>query len=209
MTIAFGNRLVELRKKAGLSQEAVADKLGISRQAVSRWETGEASPDTDNLVALADLYGCSLDELVRQSKTDEVTPAEVVEQAHPKRDPDDDGPHATSRRIGYAMSLMSTAALIAYLLCGFLWKTENGGAIGWASMWILFLVPPFFRSVLAAIHHRRWTKVAIPLLVVIVYVGMGIIGGFYGQNFWHPYWIEFLFIPVYYSLAGFIDGRQA
>ena len=63
MTIEVADRLVKLRKKYGYSQEELADKLGLSRQAVSKWERAEASPDTDNLICLAKLYGVSLDEL--------------------------------------------------------------------------------------------------------------------------------------------------
>lgn len=65
MNIEIANRLVNLRKSNSLSQEALAEKLGISRQAVSKWERAEASPDTDNLILLARLYGVSLDELLR------------------------------------------------------------------------------------------------------------------------------------------------
>ena len=64
MNIEIADRLVKLRKKHGLSQEELADKLGISRQAVSKWERAESSPDTDNLICLAKLYGVSLDELL-------------------------------------------------------------------------------------------------------------------------------------------------
>ncbi len=67
MNIEIANRLVELRKKNGLSQEELADKLGLSRQAISKWERAEASPDTDNLICLAKLYNLSLDELVSSS----------------------------------------------------------------------------------------------------------------------------------------------
>ena len=55
------NNLTEARRQSGLSQKEVAD---VSRQAVSRWETGAAAPSTENLVELARLYGVSLDELV-------------------------------------------------------------------------------------------------------------------------------------------------
>ena len=64
MTIEVANRLLDLRKKSGMSQEELAEKLGISRQSVSKWERAESSPDTDNLIALAQIYGVSLDELL-------------------------------------------------------------------------------------------------------------------------------------------------
>ena len=65
MNLEIASRLVALRKENNLSQEALAEKLGISRQAVSKWERAEASPDTDNLIALAKLYHVSLDELLK------------------------------------------------------------------------------------------------------------------------------------------------
>lgn len=71
MNIEIANRLVQLRKQHGYSQEELAAKLGLSRQAVSKWERAEASPDTDNLIMLSRVYGVSLDELL---KTDEPIP---------------------------------------------------------------------------------------------------------------------------------------
>ena len=64
MNIETANRLYEYRKKMKLSQEELANKIGVSRQAVSKWERSEASPDTDNLIALSKVYGVSLDELI-------------------------------------------------------------------------------------------------------------------------------------------------
>ena len=60
MNIEIANKLLQLRKEKGLSQEQLAQKLGISRQAISKWERAEASPDTDNLIELAKLYDISL-----------------------------------------------------------------------------------------------------------------------------------------------------
>ena len=64
MNIKTANKLQQLRKEKGYTQESLADALGISRQAVSKWERAEASPDTDNLICLAKLYGISIDELL-------------------------------------------------------------------------------------------------------------------------------------------------
>ena len=68
MNIETANRLLQYRKKMNLSQEELAAKIGVSRQAVSKWERAEASPDTDNLILLADIYGVSLDELLKGEK---------------------------------------------------------------------------------------------------------------------------------------------
>lgn len=58
------NSLAEARRQSGLSQQEAAEALDVSRQAVSRWETGAAAPSTENLVELARLYGVTLDALV-------------------------------------------------------------------------------------------------------------------------------------------------
>jgi len=60
----FGNKLYELRRDRSFSQEEVASKLRVSRQTISLWETNQASPSMDNLIAFARLFKVSLDELV-------------------------------------------------------------------------------------------------------------------------------------------------
>ncbi|MBQ9316139.1 MAG: helix-turn-helix domain-containing protein [Atopobiaceae bacterium] len=77
MDYTIADRLAELRRTHGYSQESLAAELGLTRQAVSRWERGESLPDTENLIALANLYGVTLDELVRPEAADQgATPAE-------------------------------------------------------------------------------------------------------------------------------------
>ncbi len=81
MNIEIANRLQKLRKEKGFSQEELADALGISRQAVSKWERAEASPDTDNLICLAKLYNVSLDSLLDTDETIEELKEEQKEKA--------------------------------------------------------------------------------------------------------------------------------
>ncbi len=57
----IAQRLQELRKRAGYSQEQVAELLGLSRQAVSKWESGQGKPDVDNIVKLTEVYHVSAD----------------------------------------------------------------------------------------------------------------------------------------------------
>lgn len=66
----FKENLKKLRKEKNISQEQLAEKLNISRQAISKWESGKAYPDIDNLILLRDIFNVSLDELMVNEKTD-------------------------------------------------------------------------------------------------------------------------------------------
>ena len=63
--MTLGQRISLYRKKLNISQEELGVRLGVSRQAVSKWETGTADPSTSNLLALAKLFGVSAEELLR------------------------------------------------------------------------------------------------------------------------------------------------
>ena len=145
MNIETANRLYELRKKNGLSQEELADKLGISRQAVSKWERAEASPDTDNLILLAKLYGITLDELLNaedakdlaleNQESDQLE--EVVEnkKEEPKenkkeeiKDDDEELSPKNKMILDVSSGVIAISCVIAFFILGFL--LPHG--IGWS-----------------------------------------------------------------------------
>lgn len=64
--MSIADKIAKLRKEKGLSQEAFAEKLGVSRQSVSKWESGSALPDTDKIVAMSELFGVSTDFLLKE-----------------------------------------------------------------------------------------------------------------------------------------------
>jgi len=68
----LGKKLLKLRKQKGLSQEEVAEKLNVTRQTVSKWETDQSTPDFDKIGPLCELYGISADELLLDKKSDEI-----------------------------------------------------------------------------------------------------------------------------------------
>jgi transcriptional regulator with XRE-family HTH domain len=90
--IMLGQRLYDLRRKQGLSQEQLAQCIGVSRQSISKWETDQSIPDLERLMALADCYGLTLDALVGKSAPETVVPPtpELPETSTP-------GPAASSR----------------------------------------------------------------------------------------------------------------
>lgn len=68
---AFGEFLYELRKEQGMTQASLAEKLGVTNKAVSKWETGEAMPETSLLLPLAEIFGITVDELLNGRRSGE------------------------------------------------------------------------------------------------------------------------------------------
>ena len=66
--MTLGQRISLYRKKLNISQEELGARLGVSRQAVSKWESGASDPSTANLIALAKLFGTTPEELLKESQ---------------------------------------------------------------------------------------------------------------------------------------------
>lgn len=84
--MSLGERLYELRKKKGLSQEEVAEKLNVTRQSVSKWETDESKPDFDKIVPICELYEISTNELLSGTKEEkEEQEVQVINKDNKKK----------------------------------------------------------------------------------------------------------------------------
>lgn len=78
--MTLSEKILHLRKQNGLSQEAFAEKLGVSRQSVSKWESGAAVPDVDKVIAMSEIFGVSTDELLKNEPvTEQEQPASDIE----------------------------------------------------------------------------------------------------------------------------------
>lgn len=118
--LLIGAKIQEYRKKAGLSQEEFAVKIGVTRQAVSKWETDKAYPDLDKLVAVCDIFQISIEELV-YGKT-----ASSLEEKPARQTPEMRGMSARkARKKGVYIRLWLMIALTGALLlfCGVLLLT--------------------------------------------------------------------------------------
>lgn len=111
----LAERLAALRKRAGLSQGDVAERLNVSRQAVSRWETGFTVPSTDNLSRLGRLYGVTLDELLSYSAA---LPPEKPQEEAPAQQPKAEAPAPTPPPAAASAPAHARAIIIALsILC--------------------------------------------------------------------------------------------
>lgn len=108
--MTLGEKLCTLRKKNGMSQEALAARVNVSRQAISKWELGEAKPDTENILRLSELFGVSTDYLLKEDITKESTTPPPA--SAPKRSP------LFTRRQILVRALIVIAVFAAILIVG-------------------------------------------------------------------------------------------
>ena len=98
--MSLGTNLSRLRSRSGLSQDALAEKMGVSRQSVSKWENDSSVPELEKLIRLAEIFDVTLDELVRDVRTEpEAVPrTEPAEPAEPVAPPEPAAPPPASPR---------------------------------------------------------------------------------------------------------------
>lgn len=108
-------RLTKLRKLAGLSQEEVADKLEVTRQTVSKWETGQSSPDLDKVLPLCGLYNVTPDELLHEGGSEEAD-AEMVKSNFERSEEQADRMIAKKRLTGILGGAMLYFVAIAFIM---------------------------------------------------------------------------------------------
>ncbi len=194
MTIEVANRLYELRKKHNLSQEELAEKLGVSRQAVSKWERSEASPDTDNLIALAKIYGLSLDELLYGEKqTDEEHSEQTSDGEQYIYVDDDDNPGKKTK--------------VKICADGIFVEDEDGDNVEISLKGIKINESTIKEKIIYEENKKSklWLEIPYPIICVVAYLVFGcldILGG------WALSWIIFITIPIYYTLVQAIYKRR-
>ncbi len=126
--MSLGARISQLRAKAGMSQDALAERLEVSRQSVSKWETDASVPELEKLVKLSELFGVTLDELVRgitpekggtELEEEVAGPAEETFAGGEAPEPAPSQPYWTGRRVAGAVLLtMGGLILVALTLLG-------------------------------------------------------------------------------------------
>lgn len=219
MNVEIAQRLAEMRREQGYSQEELASQLGLSRQAVSKWERAESSPDTGNLIALANLYRITLDELVRVEadidddvrfeSTDKGSSAEVKAQEAVV------AASAAAVQAAQAAVQAQNAAAAQRKAAPDTAPTQSYGAeFPVAAQPPTPYAPPPAnttprppvapqRPVSSGNRGRRgpWLTFPYPVLCVFSYLVLGFIFGL-----WHPGWIIFLTIPLYYWIASIIEN---
>lgn len=191
MNVEIAQRLAELRRAKGYSQESLAHELGLSRQAISKWERAESSPDTDNLIALARLYDMSLDELLRMSpEVEEDAAFESEERAHREAQLEEErAAHraATSEAVSAAAAASQAASSAAEAAAQVMRHAAEVGVPGAQD---------------GKPEKGRWRSFPYWAVMIVVALVLTIAGA-------APFsLLVFLTIPLYKWLAGVLDGAS-
>lgn len=131
--MSLGERIKEQRKNCGLSQEKVAELVGVSRQAVTKWEAEQSAPSTENLFRLAEIFGTTVDILLASEEEEKNSPAEQIYYLYKTEEAKkaDDLRARRKKNVLMALSVMGGYILI-YLLGRLIWcDLTESSFIGW------------------------------------------------------------------------------
>lgn len=137
--MSFGENVGYYRRQSNITQEELAEKLYVSRQTVSRWETDSTFPDVETVIKLCEIFGCNMDTLVRgdaqsgatcecsgvakPAKNEEIE--QLKEEIKRKR-------RLNERLMGGIAGPLALLSVLAYFLCGFLGNL-------WHPAWLIFI----------------------------------------------------------------------
>lgn len=218
MNVEIAQRLAAMRREQGYSQEELAERLGLSRQAVSKWERAESSPDTGNLIALAKLYEVTIDDLLRieDNVVDDILFEEADKDATAETQAQEAAVRANEAAVRAAQAAVAAAQARA--------TAEQAHQVppqpqpqpaqqpyGTAPTPPQTAQPqtPYTSQSSQApdpYDNRRrprgpWTTFPYPVFCVFAYMVLGFLFGW-----WHPGWILFLTVPLYYWIAHIIEN---
>jgi len=215
MMIDLGWRLYQARKRVGLSQEELAGKLNVSRQAISKWERGEAVPDVTNLIALSKLFGVTVDDLLtgtaEAAKGKGAEPAEKEEQtqqedAYYTVDDTRDGSASymnDDARRSELDAFMDDIPLIEKRVEERVERFTSNieASVERAAKKMDRDLEFNIAGVKAQFNRKRALQASYPMIITVAYILLGFM-----FDWWHPGWLLFLTIPLYYTWPDMEHG---
>ncbi len=205
--MTLGERIKQCRQQSGLSQEKVAELVGVSRQAVTKWETGQSAPSTENLLRLAKLFGTTADLLIAPPKSPPQSVAEAMYHLMKEDEAHAAAARRTQRRMFLRLALLTAAAyLLIYLLgrllwcsrsdltvLGFLWQARPTGDNSYLFGWLLSS-RLFWIAMAISVLPALWGRYRFSFTTLLGFISGWLLGillgptqygtGEYGWAFW-------------------------
>lgn len=222
--MSFADNLQYLRKKNKITQEELAEELGVSRQSVSKWETGEAYPETEKLISLCDKFGVTLDELLRGNVVKEDEESEDEDTSHEEEDGEEseddeeefrqsasdccacaeghNKPSALSQRLCALTMLLS---IILYVCLGITLDLWHPGWLIFLGAIVIFIWIGCLSDKGKTLKERVGGAVcgSTMIIAVIAYLSVG-----FTLNIWHPTWVVFVVGCGICAVVGAFTGKK-
>ena len=211
------NNLYALRRKAGLSQEELAEKLGVSRQAVSKWERGEAYPDTENLIVISEMFSVTIDDLL---KSDNISADDSDTTKDDATSSSDSSYFHISMNDDVKVNLNGEITVddedgrvkVGFSDSGIVVDSNDGVRINLGKNGIVIRDNDLDDDNEDDENDEKrglstfsvWYKLPYPIIVSIAFLAIGLFSGG-----WYWAWTLFLTIPIYYPLLDSIQKKRA
>lgn len=195
----IGERLLNLRKKKGLSQEEVAEKLNVTRQTISKWETEQSSPDFDKIVPLCELYEISTDELLTGKSKEKINYTSY-----------DDGKNKSRKALGISIGVLIYFVALCFIMVTI--PVLDMDPIIASSIFLFLCGIATAIIIYVSMTHKSKKTVKVEqnpllrriykilsLIMVIIYLIISFI-----TQAWHITWILFIVLSLVYEIVKLI-----
>ena len=162
--MTLGEKLQQLRKSRGLSQEHLAAQIAVSRQAISKWELGEAMPDTENVVQLSKIFDVTTDYLLNDDYENDNDSSRIKEMnfeekqnTYGYKDSDKPKPRESRRGFDYSEPILIALKMLYWpivIIVYFVWAKWTDYTFSWYS-WIIVIVAALVQKALIELLRKR------------------------------------------------------
>ena len=174
-----------LRKQKNISQEQLAEQLNVSRQAISKWETGESLPDIENILRLSSIFDVTTDYLLKTYNEEthvSSSPTASFTSEFITEDEDEDEPGGFRYLYNYSFNfsgIIYPLAVLIFLIMGFQWGL-------WRMVWVIFPIAWVIEEIASYIKTGR-LDISVYSVASIIFLVLGFVWGL-----WHPGWLVFV-----------------
>lgn len=219
----LGERLLALRKAKQLSQEEVADRLNVTRQTVSKWETDQSTPDFDKIIPLCELYGITADELLTGEKQEQKEGRnDNISVKDNDKDKDDKELVNKKRARGISVSILIYFISVMWIMIAIPVLKMNPivasalflGIVGFATYYVIYTCMVYGRKKIK--EEKQDNKLLkqfdsiLSLVVLIIYLFVS-----FKTMAWHITWMIWLvyaliieIVKLIFSLRGGVNGEE-
>ena len=214
--MSLGERIKEQRKSCGMSQEKLAELVGVSRQAVTKWETDQSAPSTEKLFKLAEIFGTSVDLLIKTEERSTATPAEQIYYMYKMEQAQKHAEFKAKLKKNVLVALCVAAGYMLFYLIGrFIWcdreyctflawlfsvrpSGEHSYLYGWLLSSYMFHITAAI-SILPSLIGKHWYSITTFIAFTVGFLAGLIFGPNPGDKYGHTHYGWAIWLVIFFA----------